>query len=435
MDQIQKSRHVDDPVAAGKRLREARERAGLSQAALAAACGCSGAYISRLEIGGRVPSLQLLRRIGRRLGVSADYLATGTVAAEPENAILFDAELALRLHEPARARVLYEHALETAVAAAERGEALAGLGRVALVEGRPRDAIDLLERALDVGGLDPVAKPALAESLARAYAAAGELSPAIGLLERCVARYERSPDVLQYIRFAAMLGYALTDSGDLGGAERVVGKALAIGRDVADPYARARLYWSQSRLLAEQGQPAAAERYARKTLETLRATEDNYAIAHAIETLAHICLDLGRPGDALELLDEGDALIEAAGSAAEVAHYRLERARALAAIGEREQAASLAMRVAGGLTDVQPVSRGRAYFLLAELFQDLDDLPRARELYELAIECAEAQAPSKHLIAAYRGLAELLKLEGRRDEALELLERALSAQVAAGIRA
>ena len=81
-----------------------------------------------------------------------------------------------------------------------------------------------------------------------------------------------------------------------------------------------------------------------------------------------------------------------------------------------------------------PVSRGRAYFLLAELFQDLGDVPRARELYELAIECAQEQAPSKHLIAAYRGLAELLKLEGRRDEALELLERALNAQVATGIR-
>jgi tetratricopeptide (TPR) repeat protein len=92
------------------------------------------------------------------------------------------------------------------------------------------------------------------------------------------------------------------------------------------------------------------------------------------------------------------------------------------------------MSIAGELGAMQPVSRGRAYFLLAELFKELDDLPRTRELYELAIACAEEQAPSKHLIAAYRGLAELLKLEDRRDEALDLLERALNAQVAAGIR-
>jgi tetratricopeptide (TPR) repeat protein len=93
------------------------------------------------------------------------------------------------------------------------------------------------------------------------------------------------------------------------------------------------------------------------------------------------------------------------------------------------------MSLAGQLGDLQPVARGRAYLLLAELFKELDDHPaRARELYELAIACAEDQVPSKHLIAAYRGLAELLKLEGRRDEALDLLERALNAQVAAGIR-
>jgi tetratricopeptide (TPR) repeat protein len=432
---IQKLGHVDDPGAAGKRLREARERAGLSQAALASDCGCSGAYISRVEVGGRTPSLQLLRRIGRRLGVSADYLATGAVAPDAQASALFEAELALRLNDLAGAKRLYEEGLAGAVADPERAQALAGLGQVALHEGKARSAVALLEQALAVGRLDPVAHPTIAESLARGYAAAGELSPAIALLERCVEAYEASPDVLQYIRFASMLGYALTDSGDLGAAERVVGKALAHGRDVVEPYARARLYWSQSRLLAEQGQPAAAERYARKTLETLRATEDNYAIAHAIETLAHICLDLGRAGDALELLDEGDALIEAAGTPAEVAHYRLERARALAALGQREEAASLAMTVAGRLGDVQPVSRGRAYFLLAELYRDLDEPARARELYELAIVCAEEQAPTKHLIAAYRGLAELLKLEGRRDEALDLLERALNAQIAAGIRA
>ena len=435
MQGLQKSGHVDDPAAAGKRLREARERAGFSQAALAAVCGCSGAYISRLEVGDRTPSLQLLRRIGRCLGVSADYLATGAVAPDTEQPALFDAELALRLNDLGSARRGYEEALAGAVTAGERARALAGLGQVALHQGKPRDAVELLESAADAGGLDPVEHPTIAESLARAYAAAGELSPSIALLERCVEAYHASPDVLQYIRFASMLGYALTDNGDLAAAERVVARALAAGRDVAEPYARARLYWSQSRLLAEQGQPAAAERYARKTLETLRATEDNYAIAHAIETLAHICLDLGRPRDALDLLEEGDALIEAAGTAAEVAHYRLERARALAALGNHEEAASLAMSVAGQLGDVQPVSRGRAYFLLAELFKELGDLPRAKELYELAIACAEEQAPTKHLIAAYRGLAELLKLEGRRDDALDLLERALNAQVAAGIRA
>ena len=71
-----KSTHVDDPAAVGRRLREARERAGSSQRQLSFD-GCSPAYISRIEAGERIPSLQLLREMGRRLGVSEDYLATG----------------------------------------------------------------------------------------------------------------------------------------------------------------------------------------------------------------------------------------------------------------------------------------------------------------------------------------------------------------------
>ena len=54
--------HVDDPAAVGRRLKEARLAAGLSQRQLSFP-GCSAAYISRLEAGDRVPSLQLLRKL------------------------------------------------------------------------------------------------------------------------------------------------------------------------------------------------------------------------------------------------------------------------------------------------------------------------------------------------------------------------------------
>lgn len=427
----QKERHIDDPVSVGRRLREARERAGLSQNALADGA-CTPAYISRIELGERVPSLQLLGQLSRRLAVSATYLATGSVRGEVEEVPLLDAEVALRLDDLEGARRLFEQALSDGAAGSTRSAALTGLGRIALREGRHYDAIELLTDAVDASGLDAVELPQVAETLARAHASAGEFGPAIALLDRCVERYERSGDVLQYIRFASLLGYALTDNGDFARAERVVAGALSRGHDIVDPYARARLYWSQARLLAEQGKPGSAERYARRTLETLRATEDSYAIAHAIETLAHICLELGRSREALDLLDEGEPLIRSSASPTELAHYELERARALAALGERERAASLAMQVAGQLGEVQPVSRGRAYLLLADLFAELGDVSRAQELYELAIDCAESQAPGKHLVSAYRGLAEILKARGDRDAALELLERALGVQERTG---
>src|SRR5437867_12722441 len=87
--------YVDDPVGLGERLKEARERAGLSQRQLAFP-GCSAVYISRIERGERVPSLQLLRELGRRLGAHEDYLATGVVP--PQGDPLLDAEVALAIY-------------------------------------------------------------------------------------------------------------------------------------------------------------------------------------------------------------------------------------------------------------------------------------------------------------------------------------------------
>ena len=68
--------HYDDPVAVGRRLHAAREAAGISQRELAFP-GCSAAYISRIERGERIPSLQVMRELARRIGVSEAALAYG----------------------------------------------------------------------------------------------------------------------------------------------------------------------------------------------------------------------------------------------------------------------------------------------------------------------------------------------------------------------
>jgi transcriptional regulator with XRE-family HTH domain len=75
--------HYDDPVAVGNRLHEAREAAGLSQRELAFP-GCSAAYISRIERGERIPSLQVMRELARRTGVSEAYLARGRETLDNE---------------------------------------------------------------------------------------------------------------------------------------------------------------------------------------------------------------------------------------------------------------------------------------------------------------------------------------------------------------
>jgi tetratricopeptide (TPR) repeat protein len=423
----QKSTHVDNPREVGRRLREARLRAGLSQRDLSFP-GCSPAYISRIEAGDRIPSLQLLREMGQRLGVSEDYLATGARSAllSDRNPLLIEAEVALRLDDYEIAGDLYGTALEEARDNFTRADAMEGLGHVAYRRGQPKEAIRLLRRSLELSRTEPAERPGTTEILARSHAALGDVDIAVALLTQCLERFRKENDPVNRVRFAVLLGYALTDAGQFNEAERILAEGLEAARGVKDAVTRARLLWSQARLNAEQGNSEAGAQYARKALEVLRTTEHSHFIALTHQLLAHLYNDLGRGGDALEVLEEGWPMLLATATPTQIAHYRVEEARARAALGEREEAAGVAMEALGPLAEAQPQDAGRAYALLGDIFADLGDTARANELLELAIEILEAQPPSRYLVAAYKRKAALLRQEGQIDEAIALLERGLT---------
>ena len=424
----QKSTHVDSPRAVGERLKAARERAGLSQRQLSFP-GCSPAYISRIESGDRIPSLQLLRELGRQLGVSEDYLATGSeIQGEPGGALV-EAEVALRLNELDEAERVYSSLLEGG-STARRAEALSGLGQIAFRRGEPRTAIALFEEALTVFSPSDANHPDLADSLGRSYAMVGELESAIGVFERYRESAAQRNDTFQTIQFSVLLAHALIDSGNLGRAEELLGSAIALGSGSESPSVRAQLFWSQSRLHAERGDPVTAARFARSALEILRLTEDTYRTARAHQLLAHLELDRGNAQEALDLLEEGWPLLEASANGLERAQYRLEEARALARLGRSEEAAALAMQISGLIADAHPEDAARSYSVLAGVFEDLGDRGRARELSELAAELLEPRNPNRFLVDVYSRLADIAESEGRKEEAYELMKKAVGMQKA-----
>ena len=60
----------------GNRIREIRIRKNMTQAELAAQCGCNRNYISMLERGERNPSYKSLVMIAKGLGVKIQKLVT-----------------------------------------------------------------------------------------------------------------------------------------------------------------------------------------------------------------------------------------------------------------------------------------------------------------------------------------------------------------------
>ena len=112
--------HYDDPAAVGLRIRGAREAAGLSQRALSFP-GCSPAYVSRIERGERVPSLQVIREIARRASVSEQILAFGREALDPAVAGRISAVEAAEAGDDPTERIRAYQALARAASKAARG--------------------------------------------------------------------------------------------------------------------------------------------------------------------------------------------------------------------------------------------------------------------------------------------------------------------------
>src|SRR5436853_6737864 len=93
---IQSEGQQTEPI--GARLRRLRVERGLSQRELSSP-GVSYAYISRIEAGARTPSVKALRMLAQKLGVTPEYLETGSDlgAGELRELRLAEQELRLRL--------------------------------------------------------------------------------------------------------------------------------------------------------------------------------------------------------------------------------------------------------------------------------------------------------------------------------------------------
>lgn len=418
--------HIDSPKEVGARLRQARERAGLSQRRLAFP-GCTAAYISRIEAGARVPSLQMIQQLALRIDVSGQWLATGVEPATADPAELVEAEVALRLGELEEAERLYRAHLQPGDPA--RGAALAGLGQIAFRAERIGQAIELFEQALEARKGSTLADPGAVDALGRAYAIAGAMESSIALFERALAEATEAGAPVEQLRFSVLLANALIDVGAFGKAERALADVIAIALGSDDPVTSARIFWSQSRLHSMRSEPQLASRYARRALEILERTENDSYVALAYHLLAYAEVESGNYAQALELLDRGRELLGDSGRRMD-ARFSIEEARALIGLDRHADAARAASKALELLETMQPADRGRAFVTLADVFLASGDGVRGRMLLEQGLENL-IEHGNRFALEAGRRLADLLESQGDTAGALAVLKRATDAAAAA----
>jgi tetratricopeptide (TPR) repeat protein len=414
--------HIDSPKEVGMRLKASRERAGLSQRQLAFP-GCTAAYISRLEAGARVPSLQMVNQLALRLEVTGQWLATG-VDADIQPSELIDAEVALRLGETDEAERLYREHLEQGDPA--RPAALAGLGQIAFRSERFAEAIELLQQSFALRSRQALADPGLVDTLGRAHAMTGAREAAIALFEQAALEAQEAGAPVEQLRFTVLLANAQIDAGDFNKAEAALADVIRFADEAGDPVATARVFWSQSRLHSMRHEPRLAGRYARRALEILERTENDAYIGMAYHLLAYAEIESGNAEEALVLLGRGRELFDRELTGRDDARFSLEEARALMALGRNGEAALKAARTLELLDAVSPGDRGHAYVTLADVFLAAGDRERPKMLLGQALELLSEHVKPMALDAG-RKLAALLEEDGDTAGALRVLKRAAEA--------
>ncbi len=276
----------------GARLKRLRLEQGLSQRDLSSP-GVSYAYISRIEAGARTPSVKALRRLARKLGVSAEYLETGSELREVDDRSirLAEAELEVRLgRDLSGAERKLEGILDAALEAGDASAAArarAALGLLSAAGDRHLEAVEHLEQAIgDEHFQPPQLRPDVYGALGQTYVALGAPERAVSLFEDCLARARRETprDFDAEIRYSTFLGHALAGSGETDRAAELVLDALARAREQKDPLgARIQSYWLLGRQSLEQSRPAHAAGYLDDAAALLRARDHEAALSRAAE--------------------------------------------------------------------------------------------------------------------------------------------------------
>jgi transcriptional regulator with XRE-family HTH domain len=428
------------PETIGQRLRRLRHERRLSQRELSSP-GVSYAYISRIEAGTRQPSVKALRKLAAKLGVSADYLETGLDVRDVElrELRLSNAELAVRLEgETSKVEDELRDVLGEALGAGDQAGAMRAriaLAHAAAAAGRQSDAVELLEEVVGSDQVTPSSRPDVYATLGRMYAATGAL-------ERAVTLYESALDALQaddpenvaaHVRFAAYLSFALTDTGEIARAQRVLEEVLPRAEELADPYARVRLYWSLARVAAHDNAPSVALDYYRRAIALLEATDDTLHLARAHLACAATLIADDKPEEAGPFLEAAESLFGKRPLPEDEASLRTEQARAAVlrgSLGEAVERAEQALRLLG---DSDPGEQGAALLALGEARLAAGEAAAAEDAFRRSAAAFEAGGRVPDAAHAYRELGRLLRDSGRESEALDVLDRA--AQAAAGPRA
>jgi len=421
-----------DPAELGRRIRNARVAAGLTQSEVAGDA-VSTAYISRIEDGQRRPSTSLFEVMAVRLKTTVEALLLGvSVDEQLELRVKLDhAELALVSGDSVGALRAAE-ALRAELADTELPEIRRSASQVRAfaleATGDLQGAIEVLEELTADPHPDGAWLKALI-GLSRCYRDSGDLNRAIAVGEQATELIKQLgiEGMTEAIQLTLTVAGAYMVRGDTDYAMRVCQRAIAAAEKYDSPIARASAYWNASLLESERGSMSSALDLARKALVLFEVGDDVRNLGRLRAQVANLQLKLDPPDADGALRTLEDAERELAWSSAgslDVARQHLTRSRAHFILGNQADAAEHLARARDLAPEGTPTLSASLCVLQGEIAAADGQVDAARASYQQAVQILTAIGADREAAQLWFELGSLLADVGDRDGALDAFKRA-----------
>ena len=355
-------------------------------------------------------------------------MALAVTAAQSDVVHLLDtADASLGAGDVAKARPLYERALEAARGSAsepEIGRALFGLAQVARRERRFADALGLTTDALvvfeRVGDHSRIATAAI-----QAGVLTSDLDVSRRMNERAVSAARAAGDVAQEARALHSLGDDLFNLGSYEPSMQALTRAAAVYEAAHEPLDLGTVYNSIGRVYRAHGRLDEALKYQKAALELHRKGDDLFALVQSLNAVSSVYQRLGNLTEARsyqqEALDRA-ASLPASGRGPQAQDFlRANMASVLADLGQLEPAAAALEQVIASGRDAFPSIRyGQLSAIYAEMGRGADALRAAEQAVTL---CGDSKV---NCIGALNARSDAFAAIGDRDASLNDLSLTLS---------
>jgi tetratricopeptide (TPR) repeat protein len=426
------------PSTLGQRVREARRAQGLTQSELAES-RFSKQYVSQIERDRLRPADETLEWLAERLGVDAQYLATGVSGRERERveSVVARAEAAVEAHH-------YDEALELldGVAGSAQLESAPDLELRALLaeswarmyRGEMQQSLPLLDRAREIAEQPSFSDVERAEVLFRLGCCRYKMtsiSTAMALFEEALALAEASgiPCDRLRSRIFERRSRCYRRQRDWEAAREDVDRALELAEALGDRREAADAYFQGALVAERRGQWLAARSYAERAKGLYEEIEDRANTGRLYTLLGALTFLLGRSEDSVPLFKRAFAVALEVGSDPDAAQAVSSLAQVHLRAGRVEQAEEQARHalelLEGRLDFIDEI--GNTQLVLGRSLLEQGRLEEAEEKFRAAEESFDQLSSASHRAAAWTAQAELAVRRGDTESALRLYQRAVEA--------